>query len=82
ITLGKMRKRPNSTKRTLSDSTTVNNITLKENTSIYSPTFILHTNPSDYNYVVWGEKYYYIEDKIYVAYELYNKKLDFCARRG
>lgn len=81
ITLGKMRKRPNSTKRTLSASTTVNNITLKEATSIYSPTFILHTDPSDYNYVVWGEKYYYIEDKIYVSYGVFQIvcKLDILA---
>lgn len=60
ITLGKMRKRPNSTKRTLSASTNVT-VTLKESVTVEHPTFILHTDPSDYNYVVWGERYYYID---------------------
>lgn len=60
ITLGKMRKKPNSTKRTLSASTNIT-VLLKEETFIENPTFILHTDPSGYNYVVWGEKYYYID---------------------
>ena len=60
ITLGKMRKRPNSTKRTLSASTTIN-VVLKDAVTVENPTFILHTDPSGYNYVVWGDKYYYID---------------------
>lgn len=40
-------------------------VVLKEDTSIYNPTFILNYNPFDYNYLKWDDRYYYIVDKVY-----------------
>ena len=35
---------------------------LKENTSIYNPTFIMADDVTEYNYCQWGSRYYYIRD--------------------
>lgn len=60
ITLYSFSKRENSTKRPTGGS--VVECVLKESTSIYTPSFRLNTNPSNYNYCKWNDRYYYITD--------------------
>lgn len=66
VTLYRFFKKSNSTKRP-TDSTTqegVSNVFLKEDTSIYSPTFRLTPANPDiiYTYLKWDNYYYYIND--------------------
>lgn len=56
-------KKHNSTKRP-SGSGTVRSVTLKENTSVIAPHFILRNGSWSDNYLKWGSRYYYIEDII------------------
>ena len=60
MTLYSFSKRENSTKRPTGGS--VVECVLKENTSIYTPSFRLNTDPSNYNYCKWNDRYYYITD--------------------
>lgn len=71
LTIGKMSKRPNSTKRVLTSSTSVTNVTLKENVDIKAPVFKLNFDTSDYNYVIWGDRYYYIDNTVYISNNLW-----------
>ena len=69
-----MRKRPNSTKRDVNDAKTVENVCLKENVDVKAPTFKVNFDTSDYNYVIWGDRYYYIDNTIYVSNGLWEVK--------
>lgn len=60
-------KKANSTKVPASDTATELNVTLKENVSLYSPSFILSTEPNQFNYCQLDDKYYYINDYVYVG---------------
>ena len=60
-------KKVNSTKVPASDTATELNVTLKENVSLYSPSFILSTEPNQFNYCQLDDKYYYINDYVYVG---------------
>lgn len=60
ITLYSFSKRENSTKRPTGGSAV--ECVLKESTSIYTPSFRLNTDPSNYNYCKWNNRYYYITD--------------------
>lgn len=62
ITLYNFTKRRNSTKRP-SNGLSVN-VNLKEGCSYYNPSFILNTNPTNYNYLSCKNKFYYITDII------------------
>lgn len=64
-------KRSNSTKVPAESSAFTTNVTLKENTSLYSPSFLLAGNPTNYNYCKWNGKYYYINDYIYEGRNTY-----------
>lgn len=59
-------KRKNST--LIPDFITTVNCTLKENCSAWNPIFILTIDPyaSGYNYVNWGDSYYFLDDAVYV----------------
>lgn len=86
ITFGKMSKRPNSTKRDMTD-TRVENVCLKENTDLKSPVFIVNFDPSNYNYCAWllpnstYYRYYWIDKVVSVANNLFEAhcRLDRCA---
>lgn len=58
ITLYTLAKRRNSTKQP-SNGVTIT-VNLKEGTSYYNPSFLLNTNPVQYNYLSWDNRYYYI----------------------
>ena len=60
-------KKANSTKVPAADTATELNVTLKENVSLYSPSFILSTEPNQFNYCQLDDKYYYINDYVYVG---------------
>lgn len=61
VSFGKFAKRRNSTKQpaSLSDTRTV---TLKESCSQDRPVFICTGNDFDYNYCMWNNKYYFIDE--------------------
>lgn len=66
-----MYKRQNSTKvpKDTTVSSVIDNVQLKEGTSLYSPTFILSTALIDFeygnwNYLKWYDRYYFIDDRI------------------
>ena len=63
VSFGKFTKRRNSTKQpaSLSDTRTV---TLKEACSQDRPVFICTGNDFDYNYCIWNNKYYFIDEII------------------
>lgn len=71
ILLFNFSKRANSTKRPDDADGTSINVKLKEETSIYSPSFILNTNPFNFNYLKFGNKYYYITDATYINNGIY-----------
>lgn len=56
-------KRVNSTKQP-TNGTTIENVLLKENTSKYTPSFILNNFNREFNYIKWENRYYYINDII------------------
>lgn len=60
-------KKANSTKVPAANTATELNVTLKENVSLYSPSFILSTEPNQFNYCQLDDKYYYINDYVYVG---------------
>lgn len=65
IELFYMNKRDNSTKTPNGNGLKVE-CTLKDNTSIYNPTFLLYDSTKiRENYVKWENRYYYVDDKIY-----------------
>ena len=57
-------KRINSTKQPTSG--TVVTVTLKEPTSIMRPVFLLNAYNLAYNYIKWGNRYYYVDDIVIV----------------
>ena len=62
IYAGKVSKRRNSTLRpTL---TTSFDVLLKTPTSIHAPTFTISAGSFDYNYLKWGDHYYYVTDVV------------------
>lgn len=81
LTFGKMRKRPNSTKQDIEDAKIVENVCLKEGVDVKAPTFKVNFDTSAYNYVIWGDRYYYIDNTIYVNNGLWeiNCSLDILA---
>lgn len=73
ITLySKFQKRVNSTKQPSGDNRPFT-VTLKDDTSRYYPVFDLHTgyNISQFNYVEWDGRYYYVKDIIYYRHNSY-----------
>lgn len=62
-------KRYNSTKQPTGGYTV--DCTLKENTSVFNPVFIFSFDAYSYNYLKWGNRYYYINDITYIANNLY-----------
>lgn len=71
INLYNFSKRTNSLKVPASSSGQGLSVRLKETTSLFNPTFILNTNPSSYNYVSYGNYYYYINDIRYIHNDVY-----------
>lgn len=63
VSFGHLTKRKNSTLRPsgLSDS---RNVRLKEDTSIDNPTFIIQGNDFNYNYAMWDDRYYFVDNVI------------------
>lgn len=60
IYVGKISKRKNSTLQpTLTDSF---DVLLKTPTSLHSPTFTISAASFDYNYIKWGDRYYFVTD--------------------
>lgn len=59
-------KRLNSTKRPETGTGTDITMTLKEPTSIIKPVFILTGYNLSYNYVKWGNRYYFVDDIVIV----------------
>lgn len=70
VYLGKVTKRKNSTFRP--SLTAAVNVVLKEGTSDTRPAFLLNSSePVDANYLIWGERYYFIDDITYERNNLY-----------
>lgn len=70
VYLGKVTKRKNSTFRP--SLTAAVNVVLKEGTSDTRPAFLLNSSePVDANYLVWGDRYYFIDDVTYERNNLY-----------
>lgn len=65
-------KRHNSTKQPNEQDATTIECVLKEDTSVITPTFVLHsaTMPT-YNYCQWASRYYFIDDKVTRANDLW-----------
>ena len=59
-------KKPNSTKIPVNTDPhdTKSTVYLKEPTSVLNPVFILNGYDLTYNYIVWGSRYYYVDDII------------------
>lgn len=64
VTLYNFSKRENSTKQP-SGGTTISGVRLKTDTSLYSPSIEFSTDISNYNYMKWDNRYYYINDVTY-----------------
>lgn len=60
ISLYEFSKRENSSKQPTGGKSI--DVYLKDNTSIYKPSFILHMEEIPYTYVKWDSRYYYIKD--------------------
>lgn len=69
ITLYNFKKRYNSTKVPTGGKEI--DVRLKEGTSLYTPSFLLTINPTNYTYVKYSNRYYYISDIIYERTSLY-----------
>lgn len=71
VTFGKMSKRSNSTKQTMTNTKNVE-VVLKENVDINTPIFKVNFNPVNYNYCSWQlpesnlVRYYYIDNIVYI----------------
>ena len=62
IYCGKIAKRRNSTLQpTLTDSY---DVLLKSPTSLHTPTFTISAGSFDYNYLKWGDRYYFVTDVV------------------
>lgn len=59
-------KKINSTKQPSGSGTTVS-AALKNNTSVVSPTFIIKTFDTSWNYIKWGSRYYFVEDIVIIS---------------
>ena len=57
-------KKPNSTKQPTGGTTI--NVTLKEPTSVLEPVFIIQNYDLSWNYIRWGNRYYYVDDIVIV----------------
>lgn len=64
VTLYNFSKRENSTKQP-SGGTTISGVRLKADTSLYSPSIEFSTDISNYNYMKWDNRYYYVDDITY-----------------
>ena len=70
ITLYTFSKRENSTKQPTGGVDV--EVVLKEDTSIYTPSFqLMSINAINYNYCKWNDKYYYINDIKYIGNSIY-----------
>lgn len=71
IRLGTISKRRNSTKQPAdTDLADVRSVDLKDTTSYDAPTFLLTGNDLAYNYLKWGNRYYFINDVRSVRHNL------------
>lgn len=59
-------KKMNSTKQPLGSGTTVS-AAFKDNTSVVSPTFIIKTFDTSWNYIKWGSRYYFVDDIVIIS---------------
>lgn len=66
VNIGKVTKKYNSTYQPTAELNQVYEVVLKDSSSDYSPTFVLYNpyNTWDYNYLKWGNWYYYITNVI------------------
>lgn len=62
IYCGKIAKRKNSTLIPTLDASF--DVLLKSPTSLHTPTFSISANSFDYNYVQWGDRYYFVTDVV------------------
>lgn len=62
IYCGKIAKRKNSTLRP--DLSTSFSVLLKSPTSLHTPTFSISAETFDYNYIQWGDRYYFVTDVV------------------
>lgn len=67
----KFEKRYNSTKRP-EGSGTVYNVQLKDATSIYTPVFTVTNFGTEYNYIQWNNRFYYVTDVEIIRNNIYN----------
>lgn len=67
----KFEKRYNSTKRP-SGNGAVYNVQLKDATSIYTPVFTVTNFGTEYNYIQWNNRYYYVTDVEIIRNNIYN----------
>ena len=70
ISLYSFKKRVNSTATPAGGGYTLD-VKLKDGTSIYAPVFILNDFDTRYNYIKWGNYYYFISDIEYTRMNLY-----------
>ena len=64
-------KRYNSTKRPTGQGA-VYNVQLKDATSIYTPVFTVTNFGTEYNYIQWNNRYYYVTDIEIIRNNIYN----------
>lgn len=67
----KFEKRYNSTKRP-EGSGAVYNVQLKDATSIYTPVFTVTNFGTEFNYIKWNNRYYYVTDLEIIRNNIYN----------
>lgn len=72
------KKRAQSTKLPPSTKVELTNVVLKNETSIYSPIFIINSK-QDYVYIQWGDKFYWVDDIVHLTNDnnLYMCSLDY-----
>lgn len=71
ITCYKFEKRYNSTKRPVTAGVSYN-VALKNATSIYNPVFTVTNFGTDYNYIKWDNRYYYVTDVVIIRNDVFN----------
>ena len=67
----KFEKRYNSTKRP-TEPGAVYNVQLKDATSIYNPVFTVSNFGTEFNYIKWDNRYYYVTDLEIIRNNIYN----------
>ena len=67
----KFEKRYNSTKRP-TETGAIYNVQLKDATSIYTPVFTVTNFGTEYNYIQWNNRYYYVTDVEIIRNNIYN----------